>query len=149
MLGALRDAATRNGRELAQLDTAMIRTRPAILLAGLLRHLDPVQDYPGLAFDGDQVLTDQLCHVCHTRSGRARDLPITPVVCDRCWAASEEPTCTNPDCQDGWIHVVGEHDDLVAARPCPHLRWHRQQQERRDGAWNAVSFGIDVEEPPF
>ena len=151
VLGALRDAATREGRDLAQLDTTTIRTRPAILLAGLLRQLDPVQDYPGPAFAGDQVLTDQLCQVCHTRSGRARDLPITPVVCDSCWSAGEQPTCTIPDCHDGWIHVVDEHSTLLAARPCPGLRWHRQQLAAQAHASSTRSWGVNVdgEEPRF
>lgn len=108
VIDALGDQATRTGRDFTTLNTATIRTRPVVLLAGLLRTLDEITDYPGPAFapelpttaglpvlvehptsstdtDHDQLLTGQACHQCGARRGRDRALPLTTVVCDACW----------------------------------------------------------------
>ncbi len=141
VIGALGDHATRTGRTLSALDTAVIRTRPAGLLAGLLRGLDEVTDYPGPAFieelpaiaglpvlvehnlDQRPVLTDQRCQRCDLRRGRRRDLPLATVVCDACWHnfASRDlleqvtRACGHPGCDTGWrTTTTGD------AYPCPH-----------------------------
>lgn len=140
VIGALSDQATRTGRNFAALDTATIRTRPVVLLAGLLRTLDEIADYPGPAFAPepppsaglpvlvdhdpahDQVLTDQPCQRCGARRGRRRDLPIPPIVCDSCWHTFTQQdlleqttqTCGHPDCDTGWRTTTGGQ-----AYPCP------------------------------
>lgn len=48
---AVGDLLTRNGHGTVRTD--LIRTRPAVLLAALLRQLDPETDHPGLAFLDD------------------------------------------------------------------------------------------------
>ncbi|WP_146202667.1 hypothetical protein [Branchiibius hedensis] len=57
---ALRSAAIRRGHDFEALATIEIRTRPAILLAGLLRDLDPDADHPAHepATTGDPWVTD-------------------------------------------------------------------------------------------
>ena len=50
VLLALRDQAQRRGQHLGDLSGCQIRTRPAVVLAGLLRELDVEADHPGIGF---------------------------------------------------------------------------------------------------
>ncbi len=72
-----------------------IRTRPAALLAAILRKLDPVEDHPGLGEDG---------------FGPSTAAEATP-------AARPQP-CGQPGCDHGWTTTV-RTDGRPGVAPCP------------------------------
>lgn len=157
VLAAMRDHATRSGRDLAGLDTAVLRHQPYVVLAGLLRQLDPVQDYPGTAFEQPD-LTTTVCQICGTRSGRTRDLPLAMLVCDECWnhASQAAPApCPVTGCEDGWVTTTDTtghaHPTQTKCPTCSNTE-RTAAARRRATRWATTQFegsNPDEQEPLF
>jgi len=123
VVAAISEHTLRTG--LGPIDPQRIRTRPAAVLAAILRGVDPDLDHPGLLADAfDNQGAD---------SGTAAAVP-----------AEAPAPCGHPDCDGhGWIQTsTGGRDGSFA--PCPHCPPAiRHQPLRHDVP------GWDPEDPPF
>jgi len=125
VLAVIREHTLRSGH--GPVDPQRIRTRPAAVLAAILRGIDPELDHPGLlehAFDDATT---------------AAAVP------------TEAPAaCGHPDCDGhGWITTTGDtgRDALI---PCPHCppAIRHQPLHHHDTSGETVP-GWDPEDPPF
>lgn len=106
-----------------------IRTRPAALLAAILRQLDPVEDHPGLGEDG---------------FGQPAAAGATP-------AARPDP-CGAPGCDHGWTTTVRPdgHPGLAPCPTCPPgVRSWAPPAADGPAAGTGGSDGWDPLNPPF
>jgi hypothetical protein len=126
VLAVIREHTLRTGR--GPVDPQKIRTRPAAVLAAILRGVDPDTDHPGLlehAFDDA------------TASAGAPG-PVEPPV-----------ACGHPDCDGhGWIQIsAGGRDGSFA--PCPHCPPAIRHQPLHRDAGDVPGWDVDPEAPPF
>ncbi|WP_145230580.1 hypothetical protein [Rudaeicoccus suwonensis] len=136
LAGVVDDQLTRAGYagiRAARFDSNLIRTRPAVVLAGLLRDIDPDTDHPDHAF--------------HDEGAAAAE------------AADPRPYCARDDCDHGWLTRADPDypgtawrttvwDDGLARR-CPgrHRRHTEHDAELEAGYIDDVLHGRA--EPPF
>ena len=131
VLAALADQALRRGHRLLDLDPHLIQTRPAVVLAGLLRDLDVEADHPGLAeLDAMHRHGEPDTYSTHYTQH------IPPHECDH-----------------GWVTVVDEHGHEAAARciggaACarsPHHDDHQDHQDQGEGFSDTMPADLAAE----
>lgn len=128
VLAALADQALRRGHRLVDLDPHLIQTRPAVVLAGLLRDLDVEADHPGLAeLDAMRRHGEPDTHYTHYTQH------IPPHECDQ-----------------GWVTVVDEHGHEAVARciggaACARSPHHDDHQDQGEGFSDTMPADLAAE----
>ena len=121
VIAALTDQGLRRGHRLFDLDQHQIHTRPAVVLAGLLRDLDVDADHPRLVeLEADQRRKNQ--------QDAAEAIP--PHECDR-----------------GWVTVLDEHGHQAVTRciggpACARSPHHDEDDHEDDPAQAQERFGV-------